>query len=123
MTTEEIIPELLKLEITETEGQVIVHCSYTNTSQSISGLRIWNSTVLADNGSNHESNLVHVDGLFPFPDWTAVFIGQTIRFTLVFSRLPASCQQFHLIERIPEPGGLVVPDIIRNQTDVYYIKL
>jgi len=56
-------------------------------------------------------------GLALFPNWTRVEPGGA--YTLLFEALPSDCQAFDLIEDIPEPGGLVIENIVRNGKDVY----
>lgn len=107
----------------DNEGQVIVHCSFKNEEMDYQGVRIWKSTVLIDENSEHESELLHAEGITMFPDWTWIKPGTTKRFTLIFSRLPKSCAVFHFYERIPQTGGFMVADIARNQSDVYQIEL
>ena len=105
------------------EGQVIIHCKYVNDTGDFAGVRIWKSTVLLDENSDHESELLHAEGVTYYPQWTAVPPNKTHRFTLVFSRLPKSCTMFHFYERIPQPGGFMVANIKRNNSDVYSIEL
>lgn len=105
------------------EGQVIVHCKFVNDTSGFSGIRIWKSTVLIDEHSNHESELLHAEGVTYFPEWTVIAPNKTHRFTLIFTRLPKSCTQFHFYERLPQPGGFMVANISRNNSDVYTIEL
>ena len=104
------------------ESQVIVHCTYKGT---IYGdmIRIWKSTFLIANDSNHRSKLVHHENITIYPEWTEVENGKTITFTLIFTALPKNCLFFDFIESIPEPGGFEVKNIRRNKTDVYKISL
>lgn len=116
-------PQSLNKTYAETEGQVTVHCRVVNKSSEIMGVRVWNTAVLADADSKHESALIYVYGLLPFPQWTAVSGGNTLRFTLIFTRLPVTCAKFHLLEHIAQSGGFEVNNIMRNETDVYNITL
>ncbi|MFT4523786.1 MAG: hypothetical protein ACI8ZN_002742 [Bacteroidia bacterium] len=106
----------------EEEAQVIVHCSFTSKSE-LMGIRIWESTVLVDKESNHRATLMHIENISMQPDWTWVLPNKTYRFALIFSALPKSCSHFDLFEDIPQPGGFLVPNIERNRTDVYRVKL
>ena len=49
--------------------------------------------------------------------------GQTINFTLIFSGLPKHCKLFDMVENIPEPGGFVFENIVRNNSDVYLLEI
>jgi hypothetical protein len=37
--------------------------------------------------------------------------------------LPKKCTVFDLIEEIPEPGGFYIPNIQRNNSDVYHLEI
>ena len=106
----------------EEESQVIVHCSYTGTSM-YDKIRIWKSTFLYAKGSSHRSELVHTENITLFPEWMPVERGQTVFFTLIFTGLPKNCNQFDLIEEIPEPFGFEFRNIERNDSDVYLVDL
>ena len=105
---------------TDNEGQVIVHCSYYSTGES---LRIWKTTFLTDRDSGHRSRLLHAENITFYPQWTEVPRGTTARFTLVFSPLPKGCKAFSLIEDIPQPGGFHIRNIRRNREDVYRVMI
>jgi len=47
--------------------------------------------------------------------------GTTVRFTLIFSSLPKTCEVFDLIEEVP--SGFEVYDIKRNSSDVYNVTI
>jgi len=114
---------LLQLKtITQEESQVIVHCSYT--SQGFMDLiRIWPTTYLIDQGSDHKSELVHAENVSLAPIWTRLEYGETRVFTLVFSGLPKSCAVFDFIESVPEPNGFEIRNIQRNGSDVYFVEV
>jgi hypothetical protein len=57
------------------------------------------------------------------PVWTQIPDGREYAFLLIFSGLPKSCKQFDLVEEIAEPGGFLVRNISRNDTDVYQIDV
>jgi hypothetical protein len=86
-------------------------------------IRIWKSTFLHAKGSSHRSSLIHVENISLHPTWTHVSEGETINFTLIFSGLPKDCEYFDLIEDIPEPGGFIINEIKRNNSDVYHFTM
>jgi hypothetical protein len=101
---------------------VIVHCKI-KAEEADTFARIWETTYLLDNYSDHESRLLYNEGIVRHPFWTLIPAGTTLYFTLVFSALPKSCTAFDFQEIIPEPGGFCVQHIRRNSTDVYSIDL
>jgi len=110
------------LEKIKEESQVTIHFKYTGSMWG-DKIRIWKSTFLHAKGSSHRSSLVHVENISVHPTWTHVSAGETINFTLIFSGLPKDCEYFDLIEDIPEPGGFIVNDIKRNNSDVYHFTM
>lgn len=119
----DISPEILeelKTQIHEI-GQVVVHCIQISTQPSY--IRIWPSTYLYDQHSDHVSELIHAEKISYYPQWTAVDQGET-HFTLIFSGLPKSCLVFDLYEQCNNQGGaFMVNAIVRNSTDVYYVQV
>lgn len=105
------------------EQQVIVHCNIVTPSQTPMGIRIWPSTFLLDDKSDHKSRLLHNENIPLMPNWKMVPSGEKYKFTLIFSGLPKSCDKFHLVELIPQSGGFESLNIIRNKTDVYQVHL
>ena len=103
------------------EQQVIVHGTYT-AGVFGDGIRIWQSTFLCDQHSDHQSKLIYTEGITMFPTWTLLPPGEKINFLLVFSGLPKSCSVFDLKEIIPEPDGFEIKNIRRNATDVYHVN-
>ena len=103
----------------EEEKQVTVHCSCIG----ISRIRIWKTTFLIAHSSPHRSKLIHAENITLYPEWKPVEEDKKTRFTLVFTGLPKGCKQFDLIEHIPEPGGFIVRNIKRNNSDVYLIEV
>ena len=97
----------------EDDGQVTIHMR----TRLGGGVRIWPSARLRCRSTGIESKFIHAVGLSPFPTWTRVEPGGA--YTLLFEALPSDCQYFDLVEEIPQPGGLVVRDIVRNGKDVY----
>ena len=110
------------LEKIKEESQVTIHFKYTGSMWG-DKIRIWKSTFLHAKGSSHRSSLVHVENISVHPTWTHVSAGETINFTLIFSGLPKDCESFDLIEDIPEPGGFIINDIKRNNSDVYHFTM
>jgi hypothetical protein len=79
----------------ETEGLVIVHCSFEAIIGN--GIRIWHSTFPVDKLSWCKSKLLHAFNI-PFAlTVLPVKSGDTARFNLIFS-LTRSCKAFDLIE-------------------------
>ena len=103
------------------EGTVIIHCSFTATSEI--GIRIWNSTFLIDRKSGNRSRMLHALDITIAPEWMLVPEGSTARFTLIFAPLPKSCEFFDLLEDIPESGGFFIQNIKRKKTDVYHVNI
>ncbi len=120
----DIAPELLELTKTmvQEESQVIVHCIISAPWYSELGIRIWPTTYLYDNNSDHRSELVHFENISPYPNWQFIEAGKTTFFTLFFSGLPKTVSSFDLIEEIPESNGFELTGIERNETDVYYVR-
>ena len=125
LTKPEIITEILESLQTkvEEEKQVIVHCCFPASFQFGNLIRIWQSTFLIDKSINHKSSLIHHENISLFPYWTEVPPMQDFWFTLVFSGLPKECKSFDLKEEIPEEGGFFIPNIKRNGTDVYRVRI
>ena len=78
---------------------------------------------LVDKTSSARSKLVHAENISVAPQWTQIPDGVTYNFLLIFSALPKACKLFDLIEDIPQAGGFFVPNISRNDTDVYHIDI
>lgn len=116
------IKEQLKT-LTDTEKQVIVHCCFPCDYILGSLIRIWPTTFLIDESLGHMSKLIHAENISMSPYWTEIPPFKDFWFTLIFSGLPRECKVFELRELIAEEGGFYVPDIKRNNTDVYRIKI
>ena len=101
---------------------VYVHCYFKNQFKDML-IRIWKSTYLIDKNSDARSKLVHAENISFAPMWTQIPDGRNYSFLLIFSALPKSCQQFDLLEDIPQPGGFFIEGISRNETDVYHVDL
>ncbi|MDQ0595483.1 hypothetical protein QFZ37_003852 [Chryseobacterium ginsenosidimutans] len=107
----------------EEEKQVIVHCCFPASPFLGNLIRIWHSTYLFDNQSEHRSSMIHAENISISPNWTPVPFMRDFWFTLVFSGLPKDCKSFDLKEVIPEEGGFFVESIKRNSSDVYRVKI
>lgn len=120
-----IVTEILESLQTkvEEEKQVIVHCCFPASPFFGNLIRIWRSTYLFDNNSDHKSKLIHAENITIYPDWTPVPFMKDFWFTLVFSGLPKDCKSFDFQEVIPEEGGFFVKSIKRNASDIYKIKI
>ena len=115
-TLTEIDPHVLE------DSFVYVHCYFQN-SQKDMLIRIWKTTFLIDKASGTRSKLVHMENISMAPVWTQIPSSGRYSFLLIFNALPRSCQQFDLLEDIPQSGGFFIEGISRNQTDVYHIDL
>jgi hypothetical protein len=101
---------------------VYVHCYFPNQSPDML-IRIWRTTFLIDKATGLRSTLVHAENITFAPVWTQIRGTGMYSFLLIFSALPKSCQNFDLVEDIPQPGGFFIGDISRNETDVYHVDL
>lgn len=121
----EIAPEILKKlqEAIKEDGQVIIHCVSGGSLFYDSYIRIWESTYLFDEHSEHTSELVHVENITMAPEWMLVPAGSIAHYSLVFTGLPKECTLFNLEEVIPQPGAFKAKNINRNEQDVYYVRL
>lgn len=102
------------------ESQVVVHVAVW--SDEAVNLRIWGSTFLFDTHSGHHSKLVHFENISLAPEWTSMKSAIPYNFTLIFEGLPKSCIQFDLIEIGLGEGCFKFKNIMRNQSDVYYVE-
>lgn len=121
----EIAPDILHSlsELTQEEGQVIVHCVSAAPASMDFYIRIWPTTYLFDKDSPHQSELVHVEKISIAPMWQLVPAGTTCHYSLIFSGLPKNCTSFNLEEIIPLPGRFTAKDIRRNDSDVYFVRM
>ena len=121
----EISPDILKklLEQVQEEGQVIVHCVSAAAANYDHYIRVWPTTYLLDQHSAHRSDLVHVENVTMAPMWQLVPAGTVAHYSLIFSGLPKSCILFDLEEIIPLPGRFSAKHIVRNDSDVYFVRL
>lgn len=120
----ECAPELLEEFNTDVEqrGQVIVHCLYYSPGGG-DGIRIWPTTYLFDQHSDHVSTLALAEKITMYPIWTLTRPGNNT-FTLIFTGLPKSCILFDLIEDCNgSPGSFKIKNIQRTKDDVYYVQL
>lgn len=113
------VPEALT-EVKE-ESQITVHISLQQAEDFY--IRIWPSTFLIDRQHKTRARLLQQFDISKAPQWTFVPAGRPYRFTLIFERLPTDCVVFDLQEIIPEPGGFIWTNILRNKQDVYWLRL
>lgn len=104
------------------DQHVYVHCYYKNDLPEML-IRVWRSTFLVDKVSGAKSELVHAEKISLAPQWTIIRGKITFSFLLIFSALPKDCKVFDLIEDIPQTGGFFVPNIKRNELDVYHVDI
>jgi hypothetical protein len=120
-----IISESVKQSLaflTIEEAQVTVHVSYQVTNPG-EGIRIWPTTYLVPQEGGNKSSLLTQDNISLAPYWTILRKKGDYRFTLIFSALPKDCKLFHLWEDIDQPGGFLIRNIRRNNSDVYQVRL
>lgn len=101
---------------------IYVHCHVPEQWREML-IRIWRTTFLTDQHSPAKASLLHAINISYAPVWTQVPPTGSYTFLLIFEMLPKTCSVFDLVEEIPQPGGFHIPDITRNQTDVYHITL
>jgi hypothetical protein len=104
------------------DQHVYVHCYYKNDLPEML-IRVWRSTFLIDKVSGAKSELVHAEKISFAPQWTIIQGKITFSFLLIFSALPKDCNVFDLVEDIPQAGGFFVPNIKRNELDVYHVDI
>jgi len=104
------------------DSHVYVHCHVSNPEEGML-VRIWRTTFLVDRASGVKSELVHAENISYAPQWTMIPGNVRYSFLLIFSSLSKACSQFDLVEEIPQPGGFLVTDIRRNETDIYHIDV
>ena len=122
----QIDPEILAELTNETEeaGQVVLHNLYNTPMNTFMNIRIWPTTYLFDQHSNHRSELVHVENICLYPNWMPCFPGEKFHFTLIFSGLPKNCTVFDFIEVCDnEAGAFEARGLHRNATDVYFLEV
>ena len=101
---------------------VYLHCHFSSPREDLM-IRIWKTSFLTDHDSGSRSSLIHAENISFAPAWTQVRATPSYTFLLIFSSLPHSCRLFDFKEEISQPGGFYVPDISRNETDVYHIDI
>ncbi|HMR58025.1 MAG TPA: hypothetical protein PLM56_01955 [Cyclobacteriaceae bacterium] len=104
------------------DQHVYVHCYFKNEIEEML-IRVWRSTFLADKISGSRSELVHAENISFAPQWTIIKGKRVYSFLLIFSALPKDCKVFDLVEDIPQAGGFFVPNIKRNELDVYHVDI
>ena len=122
----DISPDLLRQIETQIHeaGQVVLHFLIKNTSTQESGIRIWPTSYLYDLGSDHVSELMHVENITMYPTWQWISGLSKTYFTLIFSGLPKTCDAFSFKELCAnQAGAWCVDKIVRNNTDVYFLEI
>lgn len=104
------------------DSYVYVHCHVNKPTDDML-IRIWRTTFLIDRSQGTKSGLIHAENISFAPEWTMIPGKGSYTFLLVFSALTKSCSVFDLVEEIPQPGGFLVKDIRRNETDIYHIDI
>lgn len=117
-TRPRLAPEInIQLDTLQLEERTtIVHCTLLEDSF----IRIWPTTYLVQQDGVRKA-MVQAFGIAPYPNWGLAPAGH--RFTLVFEGLDKGCTEFTLVEDIPEPGGLMMGPLSRNDTDVYWLEV
>jgi hypothetical protein len=119
------VPEVLFIDVpkelikVEEEGQVILHCSFLAFPGAL--IRIWPSTFLVTRESKEKIPMIHAENITYAPVWTQLDGYGVFTFTLIFKRLPKSCSFFDMVEEISEAGSFHIPDIERNNSDIYQV--
>ena len=108
--------------VTLDDSHVYVHCHVDRPEDGML-IRIWRTTFLIDRNAGAKAGLIHAENISFAPQWTMIPGKASYAFLLIFSSLPKSCKQFDLVEEIPQPGGFMVNNIPRNDTDVYHINI
>ena len=104
------------------DSHVYVHCHVNNLEEGML-IRIWRTTFLIDRSQGAKSGLIHAENISFAPQWTMIPGRGPYTFLLIFSGLAKSCKVFDLVEEIPQPGGFLVTDIRRNETDIYHVDI
>jgi len=104
------------------DSYVYVHCHVGNLAEGML-IRIWRTTFLIDRSQGSKSQLIHAENISFAPAWTMIPGKGAYTFLLIFSALAKSCRVFDLVEEIPQPGGFLVKNIRRNETDVYHVDI
>lgn len=101
------------------QHMVLVHLNIYGPMQ----YRIWPTTYLFDQHSDHRSQLLHIENMAIHPTWAFVDVGQRRNGLLIFEGLPKSCTVFDFREVIPESGAFEQKGIPRNTSDIYTLEL
>jgi len=96
------------------ERQTIVHCSVGDDY----AFRIWPTTCLIEKECGRRAGLITAFNISFAPQWT---LNDGRGFTLIFQGLSKGCRVFDLVEEIPQEGGFLSRNILRNSSDVYQI--
>lgn len=100
---------------------VVVHCSFTPDDDR--QFHLPQDALLYDDGSQHKSRLINMEGL-GVPDIPQLLIkGRLARFTLYFEPLPNDCTVFSLSIALEDGQSLAAVEIPRLDNDVYNVEL
>jgi hypothetical protein len=119
----EIAPELLQQIAVEVEKQVTVHGLINNLTTQELLVRVWPTIYLIPKDKVQKCKLLHHFNIAMHPEWQYIKRSNSLQFTLIFEGLPKGCDQFDLVEIIPEDGAFEVRNISRNKQDVYFVKI
>jgi hypothetical protein len=111
-----IHPELLN------DSFIYIHCHLPAMPQEML-IRIWSSTYLIGKACGGKSKIIHAENISFAPLWTLVPENFHYHFLLIFESLPRDCKVFDLLEDIAQDGGFFIPDIRRNESDVYQLQI
>ena len=116
-----ILESVKRLE--DEERQVVLHCEIPLPIHFGLMIRIFSSSYLYDAHSVCKAELLHHENIALGPAWKHIPPGAPIRFSLFFKGLPKSCTMFHFKEEIADNSGFEFRNIVRNDSDVYSVKL
>lgn len=85
--------------------------------------RVWPTTYLFDQHSDHRSQLLHIENMAIHPTYAYVDIGQRKHRRLNLEGLPKSCTVFDFREVIPESGPFEQKGIPHNTSEIYTLEL
>lgn len=105
-----------KVQDLESKGQITIHIRVKSRSM----IRIWPCIKLRCQQTGKEAKFVHALDVGIHPYWMLLAAGSV--YTLVFEKLDDDCRVFDVVEKIPEFGGLYIPNLHRNEDDVYHLR-
>lgn len=78
---------------------------------------------IIDFEESNKIDLLAVENIAVFPDFTEVSAETDYQFTLTFNKLPNNCIGFDILEDVNRETGLFIPHVRRNEKDIYHIHL